>query len=121
MLSCTVLAATVEKGHLKLVSAVEDWLPVCLQVLKDSDNASLLDPVVLYLSELSSALTYTNGVAGVTEKRALAGEVECLVVDSDPESDDEGEGPSGVGGGDEESAVDESVSAINHVYKSRHF
>ncbi len=110
MNSCTVLAAVVERGHLKLVTAVEEWLPVCLQVLKDSNNASLLDPVVIYLSELSSALTYANGVAGVTEKRALASEVERLVVDSDPESEDEGEGPTGLGGGDEDSTVDESVS-----------
>ncbi len=110
ILSCTVLAAIIERGHLKLVTAVEEWLPVCLQVLKDSENVSLLDPVVLYLSELSSAITYSNGVAGVTEKRALAGEVERLVVDSDPESDDEGEGPTDLG--DEDSMFDESVSFI---------
>ncbi|XP_064395390.1 E3 ubiquitin-protein ligase UBR4-like isoform X5 [Halichondria panicea] len=108
MLSCTILAATVEGGHLILVKAVEDWLPVCIQVLKDTDNSSSIDTIVLYLSELSSALSYATGVAGVTEKRGLAGEVECLVVDSDPESDDEGAGSGGVVGGDDDSAADES-------------
>ena len=110
MLSCTILAATVDGGHLILVKAVEDWLPVCIQVLKDTDNSSSIDTIVLYLSELSSALSYATGVAGVTEKRGLAGEVECLVVDSDPESDDEGAGSGGVVGGDEDSVADESVS-----------
>ncbi len=115
MLSCTILAATVEGGHLILVKAVEDWLPVCIQVLKDTDNSSSIDTIVLYLSELSSALSYATGVAGVTEKRGLAGEVECLVVDSDPESDDEGAGSGGLVGGDDDSAADESVSGSSYL------
>ena len=120
MNSCIILASSNEGGHLTLVRAIETWLPVCIDLIKNSDGKAELDStspvgcIFNYLSQLSSAVTSSMEVAGVTEKRALAGEEECLVVDSDPDSEDEGEGSGGLGG-EEDSTAEDSVSTHTHT------
>ena len=112
-----------ECGHLVLVKAVESWLPNCTEFLtdweKDESNMDdkfegLLPPdrtspvgcLFLYLSQLTSAVLFSTKILKVTDKRNLAGEVDNLVADSEPDSDEEGEGSGDI---EEDSLGEDSV------------
>ena len=109
-----------ECGHLLLLTAVESWLPSCMEFLTDGDkeesetDEGLLSPdltspvgcLFLYLSELTSAVLFSTKILKVTDKRSLAGEMDNLVADSEPDTDEEGEGSGDI---EEDSLGEDSV------------
>ena len=131
--SLVLLAGTnKDNGHLILAKAVEEWIPFCVNLVKNvvgkdqpkeeesSETVKAVDAdkmkqasfipvgaVFRYLSYLTSAVQFITNMVKCTEKRTLAGECDGPLCDS--ESEDEGEG---LGGAemDEGSQGEESVS-----------
>lgn len=131
--SLVLLAGTnKDNGHLILAKAVEEWMPTCINLVKNavennkpkdkeggmsgltdadgSQNKQVFIPVgtlLRYLAHLTSAVQFVTNMVNCTEKRALAAEYDGPLYDS--ESEDEGEG---IGGTemDEDSQGEETVS-----------
>lgn len=128
--SLVLLAGTnKDNGHLILVKAVEEWMPLCINLVKktvESDqikeketsvpvdtenflNKQAFVPVgalFRYLSYLTSAVQFITNMVMCTEKRILAGEYDGPLYDS--ESEDEAGGMRG-GDFDEDSLEEQSV------------
>ena len=124
--SLVLLAGTNKNnGHLILAKAVEEWLPSCINLVKnfvekqpqevttdtdteDSQRQAFVPVGTLfrYLSYLTSSVQFVTNMVKCTEKRTLAGEYDGPLYDSDSEDDGEG-----VGGAD----VDEDSQGENSV------
>ena len=137
--SLVLLAGTnKDNGHLILAKAVEEWMPTCINLVKNavendkskdqegglpgladvegSQNKQVFIPVgtlLRYLAHLTSAVQFVTNMVNCTEKRSLAAEYDGPLYDS--ESEDEGEG---IGGTemDEDSQGDETVSVRAYVH-----
>ena len=137
--SLVLLAGTnTDNGHLILAKAVEDWMPTCVNLVKNAveskkpkdqegglpgltdieglQNKQVFIPVgtlLRYLAHLTSAVQFVTNMVSCTEKRALAAEYDGPLYDS--ESEDEGEG---IGGTemDEDSQGEETVSVHSSLY-----
>ena len=124
--SLVLLAGTNKNnGHLILVKAVEEWLPICINLVKnfvekqsqeaatdsnteDSQKQAFVPVGTLfrYLSYLTSSVQFVTNMMKCTEKRTLAGEYDGPLYDSDSEDDGEGVGGTDV---DEDSQAEDSV------------
>ena len=129
--SLVFLAGTNKSGgHLILAKAVEEWLPLCVNLAKshiekvdtmdeegnaekeDVQQKRALVPIgalFRYLSHLTSAVQFVNNMVKCTEKRSMAGEYDGPLCDSD--SEDDGEGMSGAEL-DDDSLGEDSVSVL---------
>ena len=125
--SLVLLAGTnKDNGHLILAKAVEEWMPLCINIVKsavESKEETVLTEDLLnqhafapvgslfrYLSYLTSSVQFITNMVKCTEKRTLAGEYDGPLYDS--ESEEEGAGGSDV---DEDSHGEESVSVTHFV------
>ena len=124
--SLVLLAGTNKNnGHLILAKAVEEWLPSCINLVKnfvekqpqevttdtdteDSQRQAFVPVGTLfrYLSYLTSSVQFVTNMVKCTEKRTLAGEYDGPLYDSDSEDDGEGVGGADV---DEDSQGEDSV------------
>ena len=124
--SLVLLAGTNKNnGHLILAKAVEEWLPPCINLVKNSvENQSQeatadtdtedsrkqafvpVGTLFRYLSHLTSSVQFVTNMVKCTEKRTLAGEYDGPLHDSDSEDDREGVGGADV---DEDSQGEDSV------------
>ncbi|XP_019862008.1 PREDICTED: uncharacterized protein LOC109590547, partial [Amphimedon queenslandica] len=87
--SCVLLAGNrSQKGHLELVRAASDWLPLCFDLVKNNstewkNNNEILLPlytVLNYVSSLSSAAQLLTNKEACTERRALAAEDDYAIL-----------------------------------------
>lgn len=130
---CLVLLAGTNKedGHLQLVKEVISWLPKCIKVTSVADKAverveeskeedaspeleesfGPLNTAFSYLSQLTTAVQFSNGGTEYTEKRAMA-EQDDPLFDEEDSSEEVGLAIPGGMTDEDDSTKEESVSII---------